>query len=135
MIVDQPSEPENLELLAFDDTFVTMRWQLPMYSGGQALISFKVYRKDCTVSDTEPVLLATLPASQFTYTDASVTGGTDYEYHITASNTIGGEGLGSSPLKIAPIAIPLAPDAPTLIERSRTFISVQWSPPASDRGA
>ena len=34
LIVDLPSPPLDLLLVAFDDTYVTVKWQAPMSSGG-----------------------------------------------------------------------------------------------------
>ncbi len=42
--VDRPSEPLNLHLDSFDNTYVTFSWEQPIYNGGQALSGFKVYR-------------------------------------------------------------------------------------------
>lgn len=52
LIVDVPTPPLNLELIAFDDTFVSWKWQSPISSGGQPLSGFKVYREDCSLATT-----------------------------------------------------------------------------------
>ena len=63
LIAEAPSPPINLVMSAFDNTFVFFQWGQPVSTGGQAILGFKVYRQDCTVSDNEPILLVTLPAA------------------------------------------------------------------------
>ena len=62
LIAEAPSPPINTILDSFDNTFVQFDYEQPLSTGGQAILGFKVYRRDCTVSDNEPVLLDTLPA-------------------------------------------------------------------------
>ena len=33
LIVDKPSEPLNLEVISFDNTFVSFKWEQPAYNG------------------------------------------------------------------------------------------------------
>jgi len=44
LMVDRPSQPLNLRVLKFDDTYVSLAWDQPIKNGGQALSGFKVYR-------------------------------------------------------------------------------------------
>ena len=44
LIVDKPSEPLNLVVNSYDNTYVTFSWEQPVYNGGQALLGFKIYR-------------------------------------------------------------------------------------------
>lgn len=134
LIVDEPTAPLDIFLLAFDDTYVSFKWQQPISSGGQPLSGFKIYREDCTLAATTYTLLATLPASQFQYTDSTVTGGIDYKFYVTAFNQLGPEGPYSAGLPNTPIQEPLAAAAPTLVQDNigKDFIVVEWIPPTHD---
>ena len=135
LIVDLPSPPLDLLLVAFDDTFVTVKWQAPISSGGQPLSGFKIYRENCDEAVTTVELLTTLPASQYLYTDTTVVGGTNYTYSVTAYNVLGGEGGPSSGLRIIPAREPDATAAPALVSKGKDFITVDWVAPAWDGGA
>jgi hypothetical protein len=91
---------------------VTLAWAQPRYNGGQALSSFKVYRQLCAQEEIGFVLIQTLPASQFEFTDTSVTGGEEYSFYVTASNQRGGESLPSQSFKVVPITVPSGMNAP-----------------------
>lgn len=135
LIVDLPSPPLDLLLVAFDDTFVTMKWQAPIFSGGQPLSGFKLYRENCDEAATTVQLLTTLPASQYLYTDTTVAGGTNYTYTITAYNVLGGEGDPSVGLQIIPAREPDPTAAPALVSKGKDFITVDWVAPGWDGGA
>lgn len=99
------------------------------------LSGFKIYREDCSLAVTSPVLLTSVIASQFQYTDSTVTGGKPYKFYVTAYNALGGESLKSDPLPITPIQEPDATAAPVLVDKGKDFIIVNWTAPASDGGA
>ncbi len=136
LIVDKPSEPLNPKIEEFENTYVTLSWEQPLYNGGQALTGFQVYRQECSDSLSAPIpllpLALPLPASQFEYTDTSVTGGLQYCFHVTAVNALGGESEKSVDVQVTPISIPSGLLAPTLVTRTLTSLTVQWYPPASD---
>jgi titin len=119
LIVDEPSAPLSLEVLSFDDTFVALRWQQPLSSGGQPISTFKVYREDCSLSATTIDLLTTLSASTFQHTDSTVTAGRDYKFYVTATNLLGGESARSTAAPVTPITVPVASSAPTLVSKSK----------------
>lgn len=73
--VDRPSEPLNLHLDSFDNTYVTFSWEQPIYNGGQALSGFKVYRQECSDSTNDHVIIHTTNAATFQYTDTAISGG------------------------------------------------------------
>ena len=135
LIVAAPSAPLSVEVVAFDNTYVSLRWARPLSSGGQPTSGFRVFREDCTLAATEPELLASVPASQFQYTDAAPTAGRDYRYYVAAFNVLGGEGELSAGAPVRPVSVPVATAAPRLVAKGQDFITVEWLPPSSDRGA
>jgi hypothetical protein len=136
LIVDAPSAPLQLEVLASDATHVSLRWQQPSSSGGQPLTGFQIHREDCSdVSAPAAVLIATLPASTFTYTDSTVTAGLEYKYFAAAYNALGGVGPSSAGAPAKPISPPTATAAPALVARGKDFIAVEWASPGSAGGS
>jgi titin len=137
LIVDEPTPPLRLQLISFDDTFVSFSWQQPLFTGGQPLTGFKVYREDCSAAVTTYTLLTSTPldAGQFQYTDSTPVGGRDYRYFVTATNQAGLESEKSSGLPITPIKEPIATAAPTLVSKGKDFITVKWVAPGSDGGS
>jgi hypothetical protein len=69
LIAAAPSPPLSLELVAFDNSFVSFRWQQPQSDGGQPISAFKIYREDLSLSDTEPVIMASVSSNTFSYSD------------------------------------------------------------------
>lgn len=75
LIVDEPTEPLNTQIVSYENTYVTFSWEQPLYNGGQALLGFKLYRQECSDSLAAPTLIVTLPPAQFEYTDTTMVGG------------------------------------------------------------
>jgi len=134
LIVDSPSPPLALEILSFDDAHVSMKWQQPLSSGGQPASGFKIYREDCSLAATTAELQATVPASQFQYTDSTVTAGRNYKYYASAFNPLGGEGQLSTGAPVTPVSVPTVTAAPTLVAQGTDFITVEWTAPGFDGG-
>ena len=55
LFAEPPTPPQNLQILSFDDSFVSFKWLNPLSSGGQAVSGFKIYREDLSVADTSVV--------------------------------------------------------------------------------
>lgn len=132
LIVEKPSSPLNLQIDSFDNTFVTVSWEMPISNGGQPISGFKLYRQDCNDVGTDPVLITTQTASTFQYTDNSVTGGVEYRYFITAYNVLGGEGSQSNEALVTPITVPSGLSAPTHLQTTMNSLTVTWVAPTSD---
>ncbi len=77
-------------------------------------------------------MLATVPPSQFEYTDTSITGGLLYCYHVVAFNVLGGDSQPSVQARVTPITIPSGLLAPTFVTKTKTSLTVQWYYPASN---
>ena len=134
-MVEPPSPPLGLEVTSFDNAHVALRWQQPLSSGGQPVSAFKIYRELASLAAPTPVLLATVPASQFEHSDTTIVAGASYRYFITAENTGAGESQRSASVSAVPVTVPLAPAAPTLVAKFKDSITVAWAAPASDGGA
>ena len=75
-----------------------------------------------------------MPASQFKYTDQTVTAGRNYTYYISALNPLGGESLYSTGVPVIPVSVPTETSAPTLVNQGTDFITMEWLSPSFDGG-
>lgn len=132
LIAAKPTAPFNLLVKDFDNTFVTLTWSMPLSNGGQNLLGYKIYRKDCSASDNDATLLQTLSASEYQFTDSTVVGGTQYAYFVTAFNERGGESQPSLTVEVNPITVPSKMDSPTRVTHNLNSITLAWTTPTSD---
>jgi subtilisin family serine protease len=90
-----PSAPQNLAgaKLAIG---IRLTWAAPASTGGSQLTWYRIHRSTTPGAET---FLAQVPASQLTFTDASVQRRTQYYYVVTAVNGIG-EGSRSNEVRI-----------------------------------
>ena len=91
-----------------------------------------MYRQNCALAESDFELIDSLPASQFQYTDSSISGGQTYEFHVTGYNVIGGESTQSQSFKVTPIQVPSGMTAPTRVTHDLNSITVQWVAPTDD---
>ena len=91
-----PSAPINLAA-ASGNGRVVLTWLPPIYNGGSAITSYKVYRGTRSGEEIFLVIVANLTS----YTDTSVNNGMVYYYVVCAVNSAG-EGLASSETSATP---------------------------------
>ena len=59
LMTEPPSPPINVMLLSYEDSFVFFEWGQPVWTGGQAILGFRIYRRDTSLAeDNEPVMIA-----------------------------------------------------------------------------
>ncbi|MEW6536824.1 MAG: FG-GAP-like repeat-containing protein [Candidatus Auribacterota bacterium] len=99
-----PSAPLNLVANPANGVIV-LTWNIPSNNGGASVTDYKIYRG--TSSDNETFLLNT-NSTVTSYTDTSVTNGTEYFYKVSAVNSAGEGSLSNeasgTPLNIPPTA-------------------------------
>jgi len=87
-----PSPPQNLVGIAGDQE-VDLQWQPPASTGGSPITHYTVYRNGKAVATT----------NYTTYSDRGLTNGVEYQYYVTASNSIG-ESPPSNVIRVTPNA-------------------------------
>jgi Fibronectin type III domain len=106
---------------------VTLVWTAPSSTGGSPITSYTVNRG--TTSGGETTLVQNLSASALTYTDTSVTNGTEYFYTVQAVNAIGSS-VASNELSVTPAAV--TPNAPVLsVTAGNTQNTLNWVAPTT----
>lgn len=83
----QPTAPKSpLATATRDASGVHLTWSPPS-DGGSPITGYNVYRR--AQGDTSATLLASVPASQTSYDDATASESVTYLYHVRAVNSIG----------------------------------------------
>ncbi|NDF30882.1 MAG: hypothetical protein EB147_01465, partial [Acidimicrobiia bacterium] len=109
------------------DKRATITWSAPANNGGSAVTGYKVYRNG--------VLLTTVAANVFTYTDTNaatgLTNGTSYYWEVRAVNLVGDST--SSPVYATPFTQIGAPTN-LLAVRGNRQASLSWTAPTNNSG-
>ncbi|MTA27759.1 MAG: hypothetical protein F2562_02750, partial [Actinobacteria bacterium] len=109
------------------DRRATVSWSLPANDGGNAITGYKVFRNG--------VLLTTVAANTFTFTDTNGTtglvNGTSYFWEVRAVNAIGDST--SSPVYATPFAQVAAPTN-VLAVRGNRQATLSWTAPTNTSG-
>lgn len=121
-----PSAPRGLSATVLGTT-VRLAWSAPAMPNASS--EHRVYRD----AGNGPVLVATLPASQLSWDDASPPRQASLTYVVRAAN-VAGEGAASN---AAGAFVPDVPSAPRNLAASGTAksITLRWDAPASDGGS
>jgi hypothetical protein len=125
--MELPTEPSEMTLER-GDGYVKLTWSHPMDKGGDANISYRLYR---AVGAGGSSLIATLFGSR-TYNDTGLENGRVYRYEVSSVNLIG-----ESPLRRTVTTSPGT--VPGIVKSFRTvsgdgFLLISWQPPSDDGG-
>jgi fibronectin type 3 domain-containing protein len=124
-----PSAPRAVTLTVGPSS-ITLSWEPPANDGGAPIDEYRIYRSE-TPTDLSKV--HTLPGTEMTYTDTSVTNGRLFYYYMTAVN-IEGESVPSPLLNGTPLDRPGAPIDLTILPGDG-FVQISWNDPISDGGS
>lgn len=130
-MVDKPTAPLNVKVVTDDALHAYLTWEVPISNGGQAITSYKVYRKLLEDPITNPSLLVTKAHTDYFHNDTTIVAGKKYHYYLTASNTVGGESEMSTSALAWTIQAPAGMTKPVKMEKSMNEITVQWAAPTS----
>ncbi|XP_066264227.1 titin-like [Branchiostoma lanceolatum] len=136
---DVPGPPGQPEIIKVCKKYVHLTWTPPINDGGSKVTGYLIERSDlcpsittfwirCTdevIKDTEHVLY-------------NLFEGCDYEFRVTACNAAGWgiPSEGSEEVKVRdPVAPPVAPGKPELLELTKSSIKLNWARPYYDGGS
>jgi len=112
-----PSAPLNLVAVPGHDN-MTLNWTAPVYAG-PGILTYHLFRDDAMVWS----------GSEITHIDTGLTGGRNYSYRVSASNSVGW-GSNSTLVEVAPIALVL-PSMPEnfQVTASDGSVNISWGAP------
>ncbi len=122
------SPPLNLETSPSDGT-IHLTWNQPANTGGCEITQYRIYR------GATPDLLSlsgTVTGENTVYTDAGLTNGITYYYHVRTVNEIG-ESTPSNEVGNTPGSIPSSP-RDVIASPIDRIIHLSWNPPANTGG-
>jgi titin len=111
-----PDAPWGLMAIAGDDQ-VSLSWSAVNYSGPGTLL-YHIFRDD----------ILTWSGSETFHTDATVSNGISYVYHVAASNSVGW-GLNSTPIQASPFGPPTVTFGLTA-SPGKGNVTLNWSAPS-----
>lgn len=82
-------------MTSYDETQISISWNVPLSNGGGLITSYKVYRYLTENTISSASLIYTATSITFDYQDTTVVKGGTYIYFVTALNADGGEGENS----------------------------------------
>jgi subtilisin family serine protease len=108
-----------------------LSWTVPA-PGSSSISSYRIYRSTASGGES---LLATMPPSSTSYTDAGLTPGVRYYYQVTAGSWVG-EGTRSNEVSVAPTsATPLCPQSVGATSAKGKGVLVSWKAPVPNGGS
>ncbi len=117
-----PSVPTNVVATALSSTSVRVNWSASTDTGGSGLAGYRIYRNG--------VLLSAAAASATTFTDATATPNTAYDYRVSAIDNANNESAQSAPSNVTTPADTTPPSVPaglTLTSVTATQVGLSWS--------
>ena len=92
------------------------------------ITSYDIYWNGLNTASLAYTKVATVEASQLTYTNAEVVPGLVYKFKVLATSAVGDSSL-SDQVTIKAAQKPDAPSLPTLVNQSSTEITINWLAP------
>jgi fibronectin type 3 domain-containing protein len=122
--IDKPGAPQNV-IVSSGDSFATLSWSAPSYSGGSSVIGYNVYRN---TSGSWSLVASLVPSP---YLDTGLQNGHQYGYIVRAVNGLG-EGSSSEEVQVMPARVP---DAPALAAiGGLRSVNLTWTAPSFNGG-
>lgn len=129
-ILDTPSAPQNFTVKELKKDSVTLAWDTPLTDGGSKITNYIIEKRE-SVRKAYAAVTSNCTANSFKVEDLPE-GGIFY-FRICAVNEYGqGQMVETKEVKVA--EVPLPPSKVTLVDLTKTSVSLAWEKPAHDGG-
>ncbi|XP_033491394.2 titin-like [Epinephelus lanceolatus] len=131
-----PSPPTDVEVTSATSEAMTICWKRPASDGGSRISGYIVERREKL--GVRWVCINKKPVYDLRFKASGLHEGCEYEFRVFAENAAGlSEPSLPCPLTLAedPKFLPSPPAKPTVIDSSRTAITLSWNKPLFDGGA
>ncbi|KAI8488689.1 Titin-like, partial [Branchiostoma belcheri] len=136
---DVPGPPGQPQIIKVCKKYVHLTWTPPINDGGSKVTGYLIERSDlCPSITTFWIRCVDEVIKDTEYVIYNLFEGCDYEFRVTACNAAGWgiPSEGSDEVKVRdPVAPPVAPGRPELVELTKSSIKLNWSRPYYDGGS
>lgn len=130
-ILDTPSAPQNFVVKELKKDSVTLSWNSPLMDGGSKITNYIVEKRE-SVRKVYTTVTSNCTANTFKIEELPE-GGIFY-FRVCAVNGYGqGQMVETKEIKIS--EVPLPPSKVTLVDLTKTSVSLAWDKPAHDGGS
>ena len=130
-ILDTPSAPQNFVVKELKKDSVTLAWDTPLTDGGSKITNYIVDKRE-SVRKAYTTVTSNCTANSFKIEDLPE-GGIFY-FRVCAVNEYGqGQIVETKEVKVS--EVPLSPSKVTLVDLTKTSVSLTWDKPAHDGGS
>uniref|UniRef100_A0A7N8XU64 Titin n=1 Tax=Mastacembelus armatus TaxID=205130 RepID=A0A7N8XU64_9TELE len=130
-ILDTPSAPQNFAVTEIKKDSVTLAWETPLTDGGSKITNYIVEKRE-SVRKAYTTVTSNCTANSFKIEELPE-GGIFY-FRVCAVNEYGqGQMVETKEIKVA--EVPLPPSKVTLVDVTKTSVSLTWEKPAHDGGS
>jgi titin len=118
--------PTALVATAVGVSQIDLSWTTPGDDGGSAITGYRIDRES-PEGGGFATIVADTGSTMTTYSDATVSGGTEYNYQVFALNGLGTSAGSNTAKDTTPTAVPDAPTGLTATAFSATQIDLSWT--------
>lgn len=130
-VLDTPSAPQNFAVKEVKKDSVTLAWDAPLNDGGAKITNYIVEKRE-SVRKAYTTVTSNCTANSFKIEELPE-GGMFY-FRVCAVNEYGqGQMVETKEVKVS--EVPLSPSKVTLIDVTKTSVSLAWDKPAHDGGS
>uniref|UniRef100_A0A3B4ABM2 Titin n=1 Tax=Periophthalmus magnuspinnatus TaxID=409849 RepID=A0A3B4ABM2_9GOBI len=130
-ILDTPSAPQKFAVKELKKDSITLAWDTPLTDGGSKITNYIVEKRE-SVRKVYTTVTSNCTANSFKIEDLPE-GGTFY-FRVCAVNEYG-EGQKAETKEIKISEVPLPPNKVTVVDQTKTSVSLAWEKPAHDGGS